>query len=123
MQAKLLIGKSLIEAIEALLPENASQTKIDFGPETGFVLHMDRLKMLAAEAASLVKPVESEDPGPAPEIATRAEVSGHIKGVEEFFRVREPASPIPLLLFRARTYLDRDFGSIVSELIPAKPPA
>ena len=41
-----------------------------------------------------------------------------LKLIEEFFRVREPASPIPILLFKARNMLSKDFHSLVRELIP-----
>ncbi len=123
-QARLLIGKPLIEAIEALLPEHAGRTRIDFGNDTGFVLPLDRLRMLTAEAAKegAAAPAAAEDPGPPPEISSRADVAGHLRSVDDFFRAREPASPIPLLLFRARNYLDKDFAAIVAELVPGKPP-
>jgi type VI secretion system protein ImpA len=122
-QSRLLIGKPLIEAIETLLPENAARTKIDFGADTGFVMNMERLRMLSAEAAKLAPPMADEAPGEMPTIENRVDVAASLRGVEDFFRAREPASPIPLLLFRARNYLDRDFTAIVNDLIPAAPKA
>jgi type VI secretion system protein ImpA len=118
-QARLLVGKPLIEAIETLMPEAANKTKITFGSDSGFVLYMDRLKMLAAEATGRATTTE-EDPGPAPQIADRNGVAPLISSVEEYFRLREPASPIPVLLFKARTYLDKDFAAIVADLLPPK---
>jgi len=53
-------------------------------------------------------------------VDSRADVAGHLSALEEFYRAREPASPIPVLLFRARTYLEKDFSSIVTEIIPAQ---
>ncbi|MEY1556973.1 ImpA family type VI secretion system protein [Yoonia sp. R2331] len=120
-QARLLVGKPLIEAIETLLPADAPRVMIDFGPATGFKMDMNRLKMLAGESASLAGAVENEDPGEDPVVGNRADVAGHLSALEEFFRAREPASPIPVLLFRARSYLEKDFAAIVAELIP--PPA
>lgn len=117
-QARLLVGKPLIEAIETLMPAEAGRVTIDFGPATGFKMDMTRLKMLAGEAASQAGTVEDEDPGEDPVVANRADVAGHLSALEEFFRAREPASPIPVLLFRARSYLEKDFAAIVSELIP-----
>lgn len=119
-QARLLVGKPLIEAIETLMPEAANKTKITFGSDNGFVLPMDRLKMLAAEATSRAAMATEEDPGPAPQIADRSSVAPLISSVEEYFRLREPASPIPVLLFKARTYLDKDFAAIVADLLPPK---
>ncbi len=119
-QARLLIGKPLVEAIETLLPEDAGKVRIDFGPETGFSMSMDRLRMLSAELSALA-PAEPEDPpGPPPNISSRADVAASLRGLDEYFRQREPASPIPLLLNRARAYLEKDFSAIVAELLPAR---
>ncbi len=117
-QARLLVGKPLIEALETLLPADAGRAMIDFGPATGFQLDMGRLKMLAGEGGSAAGTIEDEDPGEDPVVANRADVAGHLSALEEFFRAREPASPIPVLLFKARQYLEKDFAAIVAELIP-----
>lgn len=119
-QSRLLFGKPLVEALETLLPAHAGRAAIDFGAETGFVLDMGRLKMLAGEAVSQAQDTSGEDAGPPPEVNSRSDVAGHLSALEEFYRAREPASPIPVLLFRARTYLEKDFSSIVTEIIPAK---
>jgi type VI secretion system protein ImpA len=119
-QARLLFGKPLVEALETLLPAHAARAKIDFGAETGFVLDMGRLKQLAGEAVSKAQNAIEEDPGEPPVVTGRGDVAGHLSALEEFYRAREPASPIPVLLFRARTYLEKDFSSIVTEIIPAQ---
>jgi type VI secretion system protein ImpA len=121
IQARLLVGKPLIEAIETLLPADAPNVRIDFGADTGFSMSMDRLRMLSKEMASVAATVPEADPGPPPEITTRAEVAAWLRDVDDYFRKREPASPIPLLLSRAKAYLDKDFGALISELMPAKP--
>ena len=119
-QARLLVGKSLVEALETLLPAEAAKAAVDFGPTTGFALSMDKLKLLAAEA----RPAMAEDnalslPQP-PVLRERADVAAQLRAVEAWYRRHEPASPIPLLLTRARTYLDKDFEAILSELLPLK---
>lgn len=121
-QARLLVGKPLVEAIETLLPAHAANTRIELGSDSGFVMDMGRLKMLAGEAAATAAAPE-EAPGEPPVVASRADVAGHLRALEEFFRAREPASPIPVLLFRAKTYLEKDFSAVVAELIPAPPQA
>jgi type VI secretion system protein ImpA len=120
IQARLLVGKPLIEAIETLLPEDANKTRIDFGPDTGFSMSMDRLRLLSAEVAKHAPPPSEEPADPPPEITSRAEVASWLRGVDEYFRIREPASPIPLLLSRAKAYLDKDFGALISELMPGR---
>ena len=119
-QSRLLVGRPLVEAIETLMPEQANQTKITFGSGSGFVLYMDRLKMLAGEGAGQAETATEADPGPRPDIPDRNHVAPLINAVEDYFRVREPASPIPVLLFKARTYLDKDFTAIVADLLPPK---
>lgn len=118
-QARKLVGKPLIEALETLLPEDSKRAVVDLGPQTGFILSMDRLKSLSGELVAQ-RSDPAEPAGQAPQIKNRAELAGHIRAVEDFYRRNEPSSPIPLLLERARTYLDKDFQSLVSELVPAK---
>ena len=122
-QAKLLIGKPLIEALETLLPDHASQALVEFGPKNGFVLHIDRLRQLTIETDGAGQGF-AEDDVAEPEITpftTPAEAAGAIQSVEDFFRKREKSSPIPVLLQRARSYLNKDFQSLIDELIPVEP--
>jgi len=119
-QARLLIGKPLVEALDTLLPDHSSQAKIDFGAETGFVISMDRLRSLSSEMRAAVGPDPSEAEGQVPEmISTRPDAASVIKAVEDFYRRSEPVSPIPILLLKARGFLDKDFHAIVKELMPA----
>ena len=120
-QARLLIGRPLIEALETLLPEHSKNAVIDFGKETGFVLSIDRLRNLSSEMPAPVASSEQEENHPTPEINTRLEVSTHLRGVIEYYRQNEPTSPIPILLTRANEYLEKDFNAIVSELLPIQP--
>lgn len=119
-QARLLIGRPLIEALQTLLPQISSRAVVDFGPQTGFSLDAERLVQLTA---ALPDDPDSEvlpppNPGPATRIRDSADVSAAIRAVEDYFRQTERSSPVPVLLQRARSYLDRDFQSLVDELIP-----
>ncbi len=65
------------------------------------------------------QPADADDvPFDLPQITNPTEVAAAVRGVEEFFRRQEKSSPVPLLLQRARSYLDKDFQSLVDELIP-----
>ncbi len=124
-QARLLIGKSLMEAMQILLPSEAGKAMIEFGPQTGFVLSTDKLKALSNEAPSgapapAPEPAEVGDP---PVVTNTQEAAAALRGVEDFFRRSEKSSPVPILLQRARSYLDKDFQALMSELIPAPKPA
>ncbi len=119
-QARLLIGRPLIEALETLLPEKANQAVVDFGPQTGFSLNIDRLRQLTDSAPQSPSPQTdtAESDSPAPDIHSSEQAAGAMRAVETYFLAKERSSPVPLLLQRARSYLARDFQSLVDELVP-----
>ena len=120
-QSRMLIGRPLVEAIDALLENNSNYATLTFGTEQGFSLSMYRMRDLANQAGlpsneSLGEWQEGDaDP---PEVLSRDHAGVLLKQLEEFFRQREPASPIPILLFKARNFLTKDFHSLVRELLP-----
>lgn len=118
-QSRLLIGRPLVEALDALVAKNANYAEITFGTETNFIIPMNRMRELSNAAGipsdDFAKPVEGE--APPPEILSRDHAGMVLKLIEEFFRTREPASPIPILLFKARNMLTKDFHALVRELI------
>ena len=129
-QSRMLLGKSLVDALELLLPDAAPRAAVSFGPNGAFVLNMDRLRMLSKAsgagdgAAADPDPSALRQPASFPvEVADRRAAAAHLAGVEEFFRIREPASPIPMLLALARSYLDKDFSAIVTAIVPPPAPA
>ncbi|MBC7138413.1 MAG: hypothetical protein H5U17_06610, partial [Defluviimonas sp.] len=79
---------------------------------------MSRMRMLSEEGGSTALEDDEAEPFAAPQIQSREQVAEALKGVEEFFRLREPASPVPILLFKARNLLNKDFHAIVRELLP-----
>jgi type VI secretion system protein ImpA len=115
-QARLLVGRPLVEALQALLPDTAERAVIRFEPTLKFQIGMASMKTLSDEAA---RPPGSSEPASekAFTAASRNEAAGLIAGVEGFFRSAEPSSPIPMLLAKARTYLNRDFTMILNDLI------
>lgn len=121
VQARQLIGRPLVEALDLLLPNRADNSIIDFGAETGFAIAMGRMRALSGEAN-----LNDGDGGPAPDAGipeafeTRDQASAALKAIEDFFRMREPTSPIPILMFKARSYLAKDFHAIVRELLPSE---
>ena len=120
-QSRLLIGRPLVEALDALLENSSGSAQITFGNEAGFSISMSRMRDLSGYA-NIIPAEDWSQPGedeiPAPDIISRDHASMMLKLIEEFFRVREPASPIPILLFKARNMLSKDFHSLVRELIP-----
>ncbi|KGJ04235.1 type VI secretion system protein ImpA [Paracoccus halophilus] len=117
-QARDLVGKPLVEAIEVLMPVEAGGARLRIGQGSPFVLPMERLKALTRNG--LDGPAGPADDGPpalAPEIRRRADLVAQMLGVEGYFHAHEPASPIPLLLAKAREMLDKRFDAIVAELL------
>ncbi|MCU0912012.1 MAG: type VI secretion system ImpA family N-terminal domain-containing protein [Rhodobacteraceae bacterium] len=124
VQARQLIGMPLIEAMEILLPEQTPRAVVSFGPQTGFALPFARLKALSAAGGGAAS-AQAEPAGAPPTVspvASTAEAAAAMRGVEDFFRRCERSSPVPMLLQRARSYLDKDFQALVDELIPRAGP-
>lgn len=120
-QSRLLIGRPLVDALDALLENSAGSASINFGAETGFAISMARMRELSGQAniqspEDFSQPVEG-DPD-LPEVVSRDHAGQILKQIEDFFRQREPASPIPILLFKARNMLTKDFHALVRELLP-----
>lgn len=115
-QAQDLIGKPLVQALELLMPDLAAKARITFGTEGGFLLSMERMRALS-------RPAEAEgaaDDLPAFTVTTREQAAALMGAVEAFYRQTEPSSPIPTLLFKAKTYQGRDFTAILADLFPAQ---
>lgn len=118
-QARQLIGQPLVKALEALLPDDAGKAIVAFGPQTGFALPAQRLKSLSEDNLPLTAAEPQVSTAP-PSVTGPAEATAVIRSVEDYFRNREKSSPVPLLLQRARSYMDKDFQALVDELIPRK---
>lgn len=119
-QARLLIGRPLVEALDALISGSADYATLTFGTESGFKLSMSQMRELSG--LSNIQSTEdwsqrSEDDPVYAEIVSRDHAGQVIKQIEDFFRTREPASPIPILLFKARNMLSKDFHALLRELI------
>lgn len=117
-QARLLIGRPLVEALETLLPAQVGQAVVDFGPQTGFQINIDRLRVLTGSLPDVADAAPPSDLGPDPVVNDPQQASAAIHEVETYFRRSERSSPVPLLLQRARSYLEKDFQSLIDELIP-----
>ncbi|MEM6758940.1 MAG: type VI secretion system ImpA family N-terminal domain-containing protein [Pseudomonadota bacterium] len=201
-QARLLIGKSLIDAFDTLAPMTSDRSKVEFIADNGFQLAHQQLRNLADQV--LIEEVEEPEPEPEPyvppapepepepepvpepepeldaaaegdgeapiaeevadtdatvtdegevaeteELQSEAEpepepepepapppapveppkpevfivrdqaaATAQIQAVESYFRAVERSSPVPMLLQRARTYIGKDFESLLREFVP-----
>jgi type VI secretion system protein ImpA len=118
-QARALVGKPLIHALETLLPEAAPRAMITLQGEVSMKLNMERLKELTADLPGLANGGNGADPTARTFSATtRAEAMTLMAEVEHFYKHAEPSSPIPTLLAKASGYSNRDFVAILRDLIP-----
>ena len=117
-QARILVGRPMIEALEALAPDKIGAMRILIDTRAGFSLDAAKLR----ELSSVGDPDSSAKPSPDPSIviASRGDVLDIIHRVEDFLIEAEPSSPVPLLLAQARTYIGKDFTSIFAEISPAR---
>lgn len=119
-QSRQLVGAPLVEAIEVLMPDRAPAAILSIGQGSGFALPMDKLRELTK--ITLENTAEGEKaPMQLAPILRRGDLVAQLLGVEGYFTAQEPASPIPLLLAKARAMLDKRFDAIMAELLV--PPA
>lgn len=117
-QARQLVGASLVEAMEALLPERAGKAILRIGHGSPFSLPMERLKSLTKTGLERGEAGENP-PSSLPKITARGQIVSYFLAVEGYFQSHEPASPIPLLLIKAREMLSKRFDIILAELLVA----
>ncbi|MCV0396010.1 MAG: type VI secretion system ImpA family N-terminal domain-containing protein [Rhizobiaceae bacterium] len=116
-QARLLVGKPLVEAIQMLMPASAERTRILFQSGLKIQIGMDHLQTLTQDVGNALGAAANGPSDRTFETETRAGAAGLLAGVEDFYRQAEPSSPIPMLLAKARGYLNRDFAAILNDLI------
>ncbi|MBO0905483.1 ImpA family type VI secretion system protein [Jiella sonneratiae] len=127
-QARTLIGRPLVEALQVLAPNLAVSASLDVGGPAGFALDLGRLASLGEAAlqpgACGASPASSQDPPSRPAettfaASTREAATALVASVEAYFHKSEPSSPVPLLLARARSLVGRDFLALLPQLFPS----
>jgi type VI secretion system protein ImpA len=117
-QAEHLLGKSFAEAIHILVPNFAETAAINIGRGWVFDLSVDRMAALAS-ASEPAEPVPSDAPEAVLSVTSRAQALGLLEQVSAYFRNVEPSSPVPFLADRARELAQRDFLSLLVDVLPS----
>ncbi len=119
-QAHQLIGRSFYEIINILVPSQMDYAAFRIGHEQVFDLPIGKLSEL-----SEVAPLQSADGanGSADQtvsyqVQTRSQAITLLDLVQRFFRKSEPSSPVPMLCERARAMAERDFMSVLRDVLP-----
>jgi type VI secretion system protein ImpA len=125
-QAEQLIGKSFLEAMRILVPDHLDKAAIQIGKDQQmFDLPLARLSEFA-ESVPAADESAPEENGEGPrrrleakiEARTRDDAIRLLEQVASFYRIAEPSSPVPFLTERARSFAQRDFLSLLRELLP-----
>ena len=120
-QARSLVGKSLVEALESLMPLQAEQASIIVDANFGFEFSMAKMKAITEDySASIADLNDTAKEAQVFTISTREDAIAAIYGVSAFFRANEPSSPIPMLLGKADKFLNQNFLTIVADLLTKK---
>jgi len=118
-QAEHLLGKSFAEAIHILVPNHAETATINIGRGWFFDLSVDRMAALL-DAAGTNEPASPDGSEPVVySVTNRGQALGLLEQVSAFFRNVEPSSPVPFLADRARELAQRDFLSLLVDVLPA----
>lgn len=116
-QARLLVGAPLVQALETLLPAQAGKAVLNIGLGSPYALPMDKLKTLSTAGLEARQQNGASAPVEMPPISDRRGLTSCLMGIETYYAQHEPASPVPLLLAKARDMLVKRFDAIVAELI------
>lgn len=122
-QAHQLIGKSFFEVMSILVPGQIEKAAFQIGADQFFELPVGKLSALSEavqspdEAAGQADSVAASDPSRY-HVESRPQAIALLEQVQKFFRHAEPSSPVPMLCERARALAERDFMSVLKEVLP-----
>jgi type VI secretion system protein ImpA len=114
-QAQEMVGKSFIEVMRMLVPSHVESAAINIGRDKVFDLPIERMAELAT---SLSSTTDESAQDIVFSVENRAQALGLLTKVASFFRTAEPSSPIPFLVDRARDLAQRDFLSLLNDVLP-----
>ena len=120
LQAHSLIGKSFFEVMSVLVPTQMEKAAFQIGADQFFELPVNKLSKqpeLAAQNGGDHTP-ESQPDRRDFRVSSRAQAVALLEQVQQFFRRSEPSSPVPMLCERARALAERDFMSVLREVLP-----
>jgi type VI secretion system protein ImpA len=121
-QAQQLVGKSFIEAMQLLVPARMETATVQLGGSQALSIPINQLGPLsAANGGEIGANGAATGKAEAFSAEGRAQAVDLIAAAERYFVEFEPSSPVPLLLARARSYVNRDFFSLLNEFAPPPP--
>jgi type VI secretion system protein ImpA len=121
-QAEQLMGKSFLEVMRVLVPNHMEQAAVQIGKDRQiFDLPIERLSAFGEGLPAPEQEAAEVTDGAAPhrlEAKTRGDAIRLLDQIGTYYRIAEPSSPVPFLTDRARSFVERDFLSLLKELLP-----
>jgi type VI secretion system protein ImpA len=117
-QAHLLIGKSFFDVMSILVPTQMDKAAFQIGAEQFFELPVAKLSQLSELTALSGGEQLTSSNVYNFRIQSRSQAISLLEQVQQFFRRSEPSSPVPMLCERARALAERDFMSVLREVLP-----
>jgi type VI secretion system protein ImpA len=117
-QALAMVGKSFVEAIRMMVPAHAESAAVNIGRDRFFDLPIERMAALDGGGDMPVPTDGNSDQDVVFAVKSRGQAVFLLEQVATYFRVSEPSSPIPLLTDRARELAQRDFLSLLQDVLP-----
>ena len=128
-QAHQLIGKSFIEVISILVPDQMDKAAFQIGGDQVFELPVGKLSDLSGKRHAAGQWGRSTGQpemlaavtgavAPSFQVESRAQAIALLDQVQRYFRSCEPSSPVPMLCERARAFAERDFMAVLRDVLP-----
>jgi type VI secretion system protein ImpA len=115
LQAQQMLGKSFVEALRILLPSHADAAIINIGKGNTFDLPVQRMAGLLNGSSTTEAAVAVGNPM---SVSNRSQALALLEQVGAFYQRAEPSSPVPYLIDRARELAQRDFLSLLRDMLP-----
>jgi type VI secretion system protein ImpA len=115
LQAQQMLGKSFVDALRILVPSHVEAAAINIGRDRFFDLPVERMAGLLGDGSG-PEPISSEADGVV--VTQRSQALALLEQVGAFYRAVEPSSPVPYLTDRARELAQRDFLSLLRDVLP-----
>src|SRR5829696_3348679 len=132
-QAEELMGKSFLEVMRILMPNQAEQATVQIRGAQSLDLPIERLSTLISDPSEVEEPARenrSDCDGAhiangagerSFQIRTRDDALAWLVQVGDYYRLVEPSSPVPLLTERALSLAECDFLGLLKDLLPETP--
>jgi len=117
-QALAMVGKSFVEAVRMLVPAHAEAAAVNIGRDWLFDLPIERMALLDNGGQPPSPTGWKQDQSVVFTVENRVQALSLLGQVANYFRVSEPSSPIPFLADRARELAQRDFLSLLQDVLP-----